>query len=386
MVINKKNWKKVCFGDLVYEKKLSVDAESCGLGRYVAGDHMTTEDLHLRKWGLVGDGYLGPAFHRKFESGDILYGSRRTYLKKVAVADFDGITSNTTFVITEDTGKVVAGLLPFLMLSDRFTEHSVKNSKGSVNPYINFKDIAKFEFLLPPKDQQARLAELLWAADEVVQKYDDLKKSQILTLNSFFDIVYKEKSLKYLSLGQCLEFSQYGISEQLSDVGDIPVLRMNNLQNKKVVMYDLKYILRSTIKNPESLLLKKGDILFNRTNSYELVGKVGLFDLEKEVTFASYLIRLRANVEIVLPEYLNSYLNSEKGQAAIRVHRTPGVSQSNINVENLKKITIPIVSKNVQLELIKKLALLESAMQETEAAIKSVLTIQKQLINKIFSA
>ena len=193
--IDKTGWEKVKFGEVAIQQKGIVDIETTTLTKYIAGDHMNSNDLHLRKWGTVGDGYLGPAFIRKFEVGDILYGSRRTYLKKVAVAEFEGITSNTTFVIKANTKKINTILLSHLMLSDGFTEHSVKNSKGSVNPYINWKDIADYEFLLPPKDQQARLAELLWAADEVVEREREVKerlenvfeisKTELLWSNSF---------------------------------------------------------------------------------------------------------------------------------------------------------------------------------------------------------
>ena len=90
--IDKYNWKKYRFGDVAIQTKEVVDIENTTLDRYIAGEHMDSEDLHIRRWGIVGDGYLGPAFIRKFSKGDILYGSRRTYLKKVAIADFDGIT------------------------------------------------------------------------------------------------------------------------------------------------------------------------------------------------------------------------------------------------------------------------------------------------------
>lgn len=167
--LNKSEWKIVKFGDVALKQNESVDRETTELKRYIAGEHMNGEDLHLRKWGEIGDDYLGPAFIRKFSVGDILYGSRRTYLKKVAVADFDGITANTTFVIKANEEMIEKSLLPFIMLSEGFTQHSIRNSKGSVNPYINWKDIANYEFLLPPKDQQAKLAELLWAADSQVE-------------------------------------------------------------------------------------------------------------------------------------------------------------------------------------------------------------------------
>jgi hypothetical protein len=162
---NRAGWKRVRFGDVVKMMKETVDPSSGELDRYIAGEHMDSEDVHLRRWGTVGDGYLGPAFIRRFKRGQVLYGSRRTYLKKVAYAEFDGITANTTFVLEAVPDKLHQPLLPWLMLSDRFTEHSVRESKGSTNPYINFPDIAKFEFDLPPLDQQQRIARILCSLD-----------------------------------------------------------------------------------------------------------------------------------------------------------------------------------------------------------------------------
>lgn len=168
----KTGWQKVKFGDVVRQCKEKVDRENNAFERYVEGGHMDSEDIHIRRWGVFGEDYVGPAFHRIFRKGQILYGSRRTYLKKVAVADFDGITANTTFVLeTKDPNVFMQELLPFLMLTDRFTEHSIGESKGSTNPYINYPDIAKFEFSLPPIEEQKRIAEILWAADEAVEKH-----------------------------------------------------------------------------------------------------------------------------------------------------------------------------------------------------------------------
>ena len=92
-------WTRVKFGDVVRKVSDRVDPETSGIERYVAGEHMDTDDLRLRRWGEVGDGYLGPAFHMCFKPGQVLYGSRRTYLRKVTVADFVGICANTTFVL-----------------------------------------------------------------------------------------------------------------------------------------------------------------------------------------------------------------------------------------------------------------------------------------------
>jgi type I restriction enzyme, S subunit len=160
-LFDRSNWTRVRFGDVVRQLKEQVDPASGEVERYVAGEHMDSENIHIQRWGTVGDGYLGPAFIRRFRKGQVLYGSRRTYLKKVAVAEWDGVTANTTFVLEAVEARLLQELLPWIMLSERFTTHSIQESKGSTNPYINFPDIAKFEFDLPPLDQQRRLAKLL---------------------------------------------------------------------------------------------------------------------------------------------------------------------------------------------------------------------------------
>jgi restriction endonuclease S subunit len=195
-LFDRTDWKRVRFGDVVRQLKEQVNPEADGIERYVAGEHMETENVHIRKWGTVGDGYLGPAFIRGFRKGQVLYGSRRTYLKKVAVAEWDGVTANTTFVIEAVEGKLLQELLPWIMLSERFTKHSVQESKGSTNPYINFPDIAKFEFALPPLEQQRRIAEILWAVDEATRRYADLHNDFATWHETYRDAVVMGKEAK----------------------------------------------------------------------------------------------------------------------------------------------------------------------------------------------
>ena len=90
---------KVRFGDVVKEVKVNIDRSHNPYEFYVAGDHMDSEDLTIRRKGRFATDDVGPAFIRLFKPGQVLYGSRRTYLKKIAVADFEGITANTTFVL-----------------------------------------------------------------------------------------------------------------------------------------------------------------------------------------------------------------------------------------------------------------------------------------------
>lgn len=168
--LDKSTWNRVKLGDVVKPSKEKVDPSSGDVERYIAGEHMDSDDLKIHRWGEVGDKELGPAFHRKFRPGQVLYGSRRTYLRKVSVADFDGVCANTTFVLeTTEKSELLQEFLPFVMTSERFHAFAIGESKGSVNPYVNWSDIAKFKFDLPPLEEQKRIADLLWATERHAQ-------------------------------------------------------------------------------------------------------------------------------------------------------------------------------------------------------------------------
>ena len=179
---------RVRFGDVVKEVKINIDRATDTHEFYIAGEHMESNNIHLTKRGCFEGSDVGPAFIRLFRPGQVLYGSRRTYLKKVAVADFEGITSNTTFVLeTKDESVLLQSLIPFIMLTDSFTEHAVKNSKGSTNPYILFSNLCSYEFELPSIETQRALSAQLWAFDRTAETYkrllratEELVKSQFI--------------------------------------------------------------------------------------------------------------------------------------------------------------------------------------------------------------
>jgi type I restriction enzyme S subunit len=134
-------------------------------------------------------------------AGQVLYGSRRTYLRKVAVPHFDGVCANTTLVLEANGDVLLQDLLPFIMQTEAFTEYSVKNSKGSVNPYINWGDIATYEFPLPPLDEQRRIAEILWAADEAVERYKHSTTAQALLKRTLVKTLFHSEDEPEVRLG-----------------------------------------------------------------------------------------------------------------------------------------------------------------------------------------
>lgn len=193
------------FGALLESKKLvdykwkdcvdkllrRTDPVEDGIERIVAGENLESQDFKIRTWGTVGKDFLGPAFHVMFEPGDILFGSRRTYLRKVSFADFKGVCANTTFVVKSKEDILLQDLLKHIMLSERFIQYSIAKSKGSTNPYINWKDLNDFKFKLPDLETQRKMANILddcIANAEIAREQSiTLKKLKHKLLDEIFD-------------------------------------------------------------------------------------------------------------------------------------------------------------------------------------------------------
>lgn len=252
----------VKFGNVVNDVKVNVDRNNNPYEYYIAGDHMNSEDLTLRRKGKFATDDVGPAFIRIFKPGQVLYGSRRTYLKKVAVADFEGITANTTFVLETKNKKVLSQqLLPFIMLTEGFTNWSIKKSKGSTNPYILFSDLAEYEFDLPPIEEQERLAKLLWAAYELKESYkkliiatDEMVQAQFIKmfgcLNSPHGII--EDIIKKNIIKASVSF------DKNDDIKYIDISSIDN--NIKAITSTTLYKMKDAPSRAQQCV-KKGDIL-----------------------------------------------------------------------------------------------------------------------------
>lgn len=166
----------------------------------------------------------------------------------------------------------------------------------------------------------------------------------------------KKSKYPIVAMKSIIEYLQYGISEKSNNKskGTI-VLRMNNIQNRRINIDDLKHFdFRTSRINKDKVLLNKGDLLFNRTNSKELVGKTAVFDLDGEYSFASYLIRIRF-IKEVNPYYVNYVLNSQIGRMQIDLFSRQILGQANINSQEIKEILVPFPPLEIQNNIVKEL-------------------------------
>jgi type I restriction enzyme, S subunit len=169
---------------------------------------------------------------------------------------------------------------------------------------------------------------------------------------------------------EAAEFIQYGTSDKASGDYDsgIPVLRMGNIQDGKIDLSDLKFM------NPQeseisSFVLEPGDLLFNRTNSPELVGKTAVFESGITAVFASYLVRLRADKNLMLSKLISLWINSPWGKEWARTVKTDGVSQSNINASKLGEMPLPLPPLAEQQEIVRRVEAMFQLADAIEAKV-----------------
>ena len=339
---------RVKFGDVVREVKENIDRNTDQHEFYIAGEHMDSENIHITRRGRFEGSDVGPAFIRLFKPGQILYGSRRTYLKKVAVADFEGVTSNTTFVLeSKDPEKLLQGLLPFIMLTDSFTEYAIKNSKGSTNPYILFSDLAEYEFELPELREQKQLLELLIACDEAKEAYKkQLQATEELVKSQFIEEFKQIPKEDYRPLNDVCTLITDGTHNppRFVDSG-IPFILVSNITGN-VVTYDTpKYITEETYEiMMKRTPIEKGDVLLSTVGSY---GHPAVVVEDKKFAFQRHVAHLKPNKDIIDSRFLHTAILSSDVQEQIEV-LVLGVAQKTLNLSAIKKIRIPVPSLDQQ--------------------------------------
>lgn len=173
---------KVLLGDVAHEHKETCKGSKDGYP-IVGLEHLIPEEITLTTWDEGSEN----TFTKMFRKGNVLFGRRRAYLKKAAVAPFDGICSGDITVIEADPDKILPELLPFIIQNDDLFNFAVGKSAGSLSPRVKWEHLKNYEFELPDMDKQKELAELLWAIDDTKKSYqkliaatDELVKSQFM--------------------------------------------------------------------------------------------------------------------------------------------------------------------------------------------------------------
>ena len=254
---------------------------------------------------------------------------------------------------------------------------------GATIPHIYFKDYQHEEFNLDPIEKQVKIVTVLKKCEKIIddrkkemQLLDDLIKARFVEM--FGDPIKNPKGWKVVTIGDVVTEVRYGTSKPAVEGGKYPYLRMNNLTVEgHLDLNDLKYIDISD-DEIEKCVVRKGDVLFNRTNSIELVGKTAVFDLSEDMVIAGYIIRVRLN-ERLLPEILSQYMNLEALKDILRSMAKGAVNQANINAQELQSIKVYVPGMELQKQFIE----IKEQIDKSKVAVQKALDETQMLFDSL---
>lgn len=361
------------------------DPLAAGIERFVGLEHIDPDDLHISSWGDVAD---GTTFTNHFKPGQVLFGKRRAYQRKVAVADFEGVCSGDIYVFeSKDPDKLLPELLPFICQSEGFYEYAVRTSAGSLSPRTNWKHLAEYEFPLPPIDEQRRITKLLQAVEEAINSHKRLEASS--------DNLNKSFLYRWLSvIDDKFEFDEVPHESSFYRIGDLTPCIVPGRTKPKAFTGTLPWVtiadINSTILDSSQVEHKVsrdelnkvgGKIVPKDTVLLTCVGDLGVTSLTLGDVSFNQQIQAFKSTEKIIPEYLVFALRAQKRQMLSRAAQT---TIPYLNKANCDALVIPYPSKDVQVQIGNFLLRLEKTSKSVKKRIEALSLLKKQLFSEIF--
>lgn len=380
-------WKKTKLGDVVTHVKDQVRPEESSLQYYVAGEHFSSDDIDLNGKGLLEGSTIGPAFTMRFKPGQVLLMSRRPNLRKMAVADFKGICSNVTYVLETKSKLLLQEYLPFIMQTNDFWDFGVSNQRGSTNPYLNWSDFEKYEFLLPPVKEQRNISELLWSSHHTQRAYNQVIKHADALITSIREEIIAQAT-ETTTLDQYIVAINAGKSVRGQSTpaknGTYGVLKVSAVTDDHFQPNENKQLV-SEKDFQERFSVQKDAFLITRCNTTELVGRVVLVDQDYP-----QLMLCDKTLELVIDEtrackpYLLEVLRSESIKRQIRMHATgTGGAMKNISQKEIRSLTIPDLDPFKQRQFADRFAQIKAMKAQAEEALSSLRRVHSSLLNQV---
>jgi type I restriction enzyme S subunit len=386
-LFDRKGWKTVRFGEVVENLNETCDPAEAGLERVVAMEHLEPGSLHVREWGKVAD---GTTFTRRCRPGQVLFGKRRAYQRKVAVTEFDAVVSGDIYVLAPKGDRLVAELLPFLCLSERFFQHAVGTSAGSLSPRTNWSSLASFEFALPPLDQQRRIAEILGALNEtartvsaLVENLREAKTAQFKASISARDVAGKREFRELQSLLIEGRNISYGIVQPgTHDPNGVRLIKSQQVRDDSFDLSEDFRITKNLAEEYARTRLQGGEILLN------LVGaSIGRSAIAPTELRGANVVRAIAVIPVrhEFARWIQYNLQGPVGQQLLR-SKSPGSAQPTLNLSEVKTLRIPFPALREQHAIVNQLDRFGEAIASAVKHSAAISTVRGAIIEGIFHA
>lgn len=339
-LFQRKGWTRKAFGAFAESMNVRVEPADAAEEIYVGLDDLDSGCLHIRRWGKGSD-VIGTKL--RFRKGDIIFGRRRAYQRKLAVAEMEGICSAHAMVVRARPDVVRPEFLPFLMMSDKFMRRAVEISVGSLSPTINWTTLKHEEFDLPPLDQQRRIAEILWAVDETEQAFsrallDAEEVSRASARETILVDAGNGLSTTFGEVADLIHGFQFR-SNHFDRDGTVAVVKIEQVVGDGVVdVSACEFVSDETFRQLEKFQLLPGDIVMSLTGN---IGRVGIISKSDKVLVQNYRVGKFIPKNGTDKNFLFHLLNSGVLLDLMLKHSN-ATAQSNLGKAELERIPVSI--------------------------------------------
>ena len=379
--MSKAGWTRVALGDVARNINDYFDRDTDEPIRFIAGEHVDEGQLKVRRWGMTDDGFFPPTFKRKFKAGDALFHSRN--IKKVAVPDFDGVTGEKLFVLrSKDEGVLLQEFLGYLLSSEHFSEYAERNWSGSVNKFFNWKPLSKYEFLLPPIQEQARLLEPLLGVRTLEEGLGAALEIGEKTYEAWIESELKDHDWPVRPAIDLLTRATVGIVVKpadwyVSSGQGVPALRSLNVLKNRLSWNDYVEISQEGHKFHQKSALRAGDVVIVRS------GRPGDAAVIPELDHPLNAIDLIISTTgpDLRPEFFCRFLNSVAGRRQF-ASGIAGTAQLHFNVELFKKLRIPVPPLSEQDVFIARAQQFDGTINDLRARLANARELKKMVLKE----
>ena len=341
---------KVKLSDVVRRCQTKVNRYDTDLTYFVAGEHFDSGEMELTGRGEVAGSTIGPMFYYGFKPGDFLLVSRNPHLKKASRVEFAGICSEKTFVLeSADENVLLSEYLPWVLQNDSFWDYAQKNRHGSTNSFINWSTLAEYEFDLPKVGDQARMSELLWAAQDLRRNYRSLLVACDDVVKSQFVEIFSKKEFPLIPLSQACTKITDGTHKtpQYQEAGIAFISAKNVTSDGKLDFSDIKHIstdeYESIQKRCETQI---GDVLLTKSGS---LGMPAIVDVDFPIGLFESLAVLKYRRDILDGVFLREQLKSARVQDQF-TGGVKGIAVKHLHLNVIGKTSIIVPPLELQKE------------------------------------
>ncbi len=403
-MLKQNSWQEVVFEDICENVSLRVtDPKNSGYKKYVGLEHLDTLESKIMRYGSTQD---VTSTMTLFKRGNILFGKRNWYLRRVAVSDFDGVCSADIYVLDAKEGKIMRDFLPIFMHSDQFFEKTLKYSTGSMSTRVKWSNLSKIKFVIPLIPEQEKIVNLISNIDhslsttldlfEKLNNYKRFKTNELLTkgidhkkfkklfiIPKFIDFIipdqWKVKKLYEISIE--IKDGPMGFGLHTSDYKKegIPILRIQNLKDSVVTKDDLKYISEKKHNELKKSKVNPLDIIISKTGILGMIGVVpedyGPANLNQA------LARITLKDKDMIP-YVVAFLSSKIPQQILNIVGSGRTVQPGLKLSDLKNLDIPIPPLEEQQKIISMLSIMNNQTKQLEKHLFNLKSMKKSILNE----